>query len=300
MRVSNLGYFGVTTTDPERWCRFATDVLGLMRVKDSAEMLLRMDGYAWRIAVAAGEKDDIAYAGFEVQGQRELEALVKHLTASGVIVTKADPSLVAARQVVELYQCKDPEGLPIELYYGAMQRAETPFRSPCDVRFLTGDQGIGHIVLTTNDIAAQRKFYRDGLGFQLSDTMRLPSGEMVIEVEFYHCNPRHHTVALVPLERPNRLHHFMLEVTELDDVGFARDRLDKERDAEIIRDVGRHSNDKVISFYARMPGGLIVECAHGGIQIDDATWRVKRYEKASDWGHRGPSTLAPPPRAASK
>jgi 2,3-dihydroxybiphenyl 1,2-dioxygenase len=298
--VSNLGYFGVTTTNPERWCQFATDVLGMMPVKYGAETRFRMDGYAWRIAVAAGEKDDIAYVGFEVQGQHELEALVKHLTDSGVLVTKGDAALVAARQVVELYQCKDPDGLPIELYYGAMQRAETPFHSPCNVRFITGDDGLGHIVLTTNDIAAQGKFYRDGLGFRLSDTMRLPAGEMMTEVEFYHCNPRHHTVALVPLDRPNRLHHFMVGVAELDDVGLARDRLDNERDAGIIRDVGRHSNDKVISFYARMPGGLIVEYAHGGIQIDDATWRVKRYEKASDWGHRGPSTLAPPSKAPSR
>jgi len=289
MHVSNLGYIGVTTTDPENWCRFATDVLGMMKVQHDAERLLRMDDYAWRIAVAAGEKDDIAFAGFELPGKSELDSLVQHLADSGVVVTKADPALVTARRVTELYQCKDPDGLPIELYYGALQRTETPFRSPCNARFITGAQGLGHIVLSAVDIGAQRKFYRDGLGLKLSDIMALRSGQ--VEVEFYHCNARHHTVALVPLATPNRLHHFMVEVTELDGVGFARDRLDEAGDGKILRDVGRHSNDKVISFYARMPGGLIVEYGHGGILVDDATWRVMRYEKASDWGHKGQTTL---------
>ena len=177
MHVSNLGYFGVTTTDPESWCRFATDVLGMMKVQHDAERLLRMDDYAWRIAVAAGEKDDIAFAGFEMPGKCELDTLVRRLADSGVVVTKADPTLVAARRVTELYQCKDPEGLPIELYYGALQRTETPFRSPSNARFITGDQGLGHIVLSAVDIGAQRKFYRDGLGLQLSDIMALRSGQ---------------------------------------------------------------------------------------------------------------------------
>lgn len=290
MAVSNLGYFGITSRDPERWCGFATTALGMMRDEDD-ERLLRLDSYAWRIAVDKGDADDIAYAGFEVSGRRELELLAAHLRSMEIPVREADPALVEARKVTGMYQCEDPAGLPIELYYGALQNSKTMFHSPHNASFVTQDQGLGHIVLSAPDMNACRRFYCDGLGFRLSDTMALQSGNAPIEIEFYHCNPRHHTLALVPVDTPNRLHHFMLEVTELDEVGQARDRLDHIEGAEIVRDIGRHSNDKVISFYARMPGGSLVEYGHGGLLVDDATWRVMRYEKASDWGHRGPSTL---------
>lgn len=298
MPVSNLGYFGITSKDPDRWCDFAAQALGLMRDQDQPN-LLRLDYSAWRIAVEQGEVDDIAYAGFELNCQRDLEDLVETLRSTGVSVTQADPALVAKRKVTGLYQCQDPAGLSIELYYGALQNSNTMFRSPQNAVFVTGDQGLGHLVLSAPDVEACRRFYCEGLGFRLSDTMALMAGDQPIEVEFFHCNARHHTLALVPMDTPNRLHHFMVEVTELDEVGHARDRIETIEDATVVRDIGRHSNDKVISFYARMPGGLLVEYGQGGVLVDDANWRVARYEKASDWGHRGPSTLGKPAAAAT-
>lgn len=298
MAVSNLGYFGITSRDPERWCAFATKALGMMRDEDDGR-LLRLDGYAWRIAVHDGNVDDIAYAGFEVAGRHDLELLVEQLRSIGIRVREADPTLVETRKVTGMYQCEDPAGLPIELYFGAMQNSKAMFHSPQNACFVTRDQGLGHIVISAPDMDAFRRFYCEGLGFRLSDTMALRAGNAPIEVEFYHCNPRHHTLALVPMETPNRLHHFMVEVTELDEVGHARDRLDQFEGAEIARDIGRHSNDKVISFYARMPGGMLVEYGYGGVLVDDATWRVMRYDKASDWGHWGPSTLTKPASAGA-
>lgn len=297
MSVKNLGYFGLTVRDPSRFLTFSTDTLGIMQ-DEQDKRLLRLDGYAWRIAVEQGDVDDIAYAGFELADARDLEGLVSHMRGLGFEVREADPELIAQRAVGGLYLCEDPAGLSIELYYGAMQNAKVPFRSPRNVRFVTGEQGLGHLVISAPDVPAFQRFYRDGLGFRLSDTMVLPAGNLPVEVEFYHCNPRHHTLALVPLDLPNRLHHFMVEVTDLDEVGYAQDRVDAVEDATIIRDIGRHSNDKVISFYARMPGGTVVEFGHGGVLVDDATWRVMRFDKASDWGHRGPTTINKPVAAA--
>jgi biphenyl-2,3-diol 1,2-dioxygenase len=45
-----------------------------------------------------------------------------------------------------------------------------------------------------------------------------------VELTFLHCNPRHHTLALVPASMPKRLNHFMLQVDSMDDVGLAHDR----------------------------------------------------------------------------
>ena len=38
----------------------------------------------------------------------------------------------------------------------------------------TGEQGLGHVVLSTSDDEVALRFYRDVLGFRLRDSMRLP------------------------------------------------------------------------------------------------------------------------------
>ena len=104
-------------------------------------------------------------------------------------------------------------------------------------------------------------------------------------MEFFHCNPRHHTVALVPVPAAKRLHHFMLQVPTLDDVGFALERATA-ADVPITSSLGRHTNDHMVSFYARTPSGFEVEFGCGARTIDDAVWRIARHDKPSSWGHK--------------
>jgi 2,3-dihydroxybiphenyl 1,2-dioxygenase len=295
MSVTCLGYFGLGVSDPLAWGKFATEVLGLMRsAADGNGLRFRNDDQVWRIEVnsaKAGEPDDVSFLGFEVASRDELAALRARLREAGVVTMDAEPSVINTRGVTDMFSCRDPDGLLVEIYWGRMVRGELPFVSPNGFSFITGDQGVGHVVLSTANIDAMRTFYRDLLGFRLSDIIGLARGENhVVEVEFYHCNPRHHSLALVPVPMPNRLHHFMLEVSTLDAVGFARDYVERAQ-APIVLDIGRHTNDQVISFYARMPGGLIFEVGYGGIQIDDRTWRVMRHTAAHTWGHRGTTTI---------
>ena len=46
--------------------------------------------------------------------------------------------------------------------------------SPYGHKFVTEEQGLGHVVLTTRDDVESLHFYRDVLGFMLRDSMRLP------------------------------------------------------------------------------------------------------------------------------
>ena len=51
--------------------------------------------------------------------------------------------------------------------------------------------------------AQARAFYQDLLGFRLSDIIHMQFGpDVAFDMEFFHCNPRHHTVALVPMPAP--------------------------------------------------------------------------------------------------
>jgi len=281
-----LGYLGLRVSDLDAWSSFATGCLGLMPAQaPDGTLRYRMDQQAWRISLEAGAEDDVAFVGFEVAGPEELAAVRAKLADAGVSLDNVDPDLLADRQVMGMVRCRDPEGLAVEVYYGPTERGEEPFSSPAAVSgFVTGDQGLGHIVLSTKDIAETRRFYSEALGFQLSDTIRTQmSPEFAMELEFYHCNPRHHTLALAPVPAPKRLHHFMLQTAELDDVGFALDRFQTAK-VPLTNTLGKHTNDQMVSFYGRTPSGFEVEYGWGAREIGPA-WRVARHDPVSIWGH---------------
>lgn len=285
-----LGYVGFEATDVAAWRGFATGVLGLMPAPaPDGEARFRVDAQAWRIAVQPGGRDDIAFAGFEVAGPGELEALCARLQAAGIAFTR-DAAITAARGVTDLVCCSDPDGLAIEVYYGPSERTEQPFASPAAVSgFVTGDEGLGHIVLTASDMTKARAFYQGILGFRLSDIIRMRFGPATtFDMEFLHCNPRHHTLALIPVPAPKRLHHFMLQARTMDDVGFALERAEAAQ-VPLTATLGRHTNDHMVSFYLRTPSGFEVEFGHGARTVDDATWRVARHDAPSSWGHKRPA-----------
>lgn len=280
MSVSALGYVGLSVSDPEAWRRFACDLLGLM--PGGSEDRLRVDSRDWRISLHRGSADDLAYAGFEVATREDLRALEGRLAAAGVSVKRADDPQRQARGVLELVTTEDPAGLQVELYCGLLDRGNVPFRSPAGTSgFVTGAQGLGHIVVSAPEIERFRTFYCDLLGFRMSD--RIAMGPVTLE--FLHCNPRHHTLALIPAPLPKRLNHLMLEVATLDDVGFALDRC-RAAQVPIVSSLGKHTNDQMVSFYVRSPAGFAVEYGWGGIAVDDATWRVGYYDRPSIWGHK--------------
>jgi 2,3-dihydroxybiphenyl 1,2-dioxygenase len=285
--VSCLGYLGFGASNLDAWSAFATNVLGLMpgEARNGARRF-RTDSQAWRISVQAGD-DDLAYVGFEVAGPAQLTEVRRRLRDAGVATADGGVELVRDRGVTELVTCRDPDGLQVELYFGPSERTEAPFVSPAGVSgFVTGDQGIGHVVLATPQIGQARAFYQDLLGFRLSDIIHMRIGPDVgFDMEFFHCNPRHHTVALVPMAAPKRMHHFMLQAGSIDDVGFALERAEAAK-VPITSTLGRHTNDQMISFYARTPSGFEVEFGFGARTVDDATWRIARHDKPSSWGHK--------------
>ena len=290
MSIIGLGYIGLNVSNVEVWKKWARDFLGAMEGSKSPGGIerLRIDDYSWRIALEAGDKDDVSWIGFEVSGPVELSTLRERLAANGVEVEVADRDLLAERGVLGLMRCRNPEGLGIELYYGPTRLEDVPFLSPVGASFVTGEQGLGHFVLATTDLPAIRRFYLDLLGFRQSDTIRMAMGPSLhIDLEFYFCNPRHHTLAVaqLPILPPKRIHHLMLQVQTLDEVGFALDRADR-TNTRITRTLGRHSNDKMVSFYVETPSGFELEYGYDAIQVEPRTWSMARYDKISSWGHK--------------
>jgi len=81
---------------------------------------------------------------------------------------------------------------------------------------------------------------------------------------------------------PKRMHHVMVEVRELDDVGRAYD-LCLQRGL-VARSLGRHINDHMVSFYLKTPSGFFLEYGWGGRVIEGPS-EVVTYRMGSLWGH---------------
>jgi 2,3-dihydroxybiphenyl 1,2-dioxygenase len=291
--ISRLGYLGFEVGDVAAWERFAVDALGLVVAerRPDGSVAFRVDDQAQRIVVHPGPRDDLAYAGFEVDDEATLHRLSEELNGAGFPVTDLGDHVARARRAKRVHGLEDPNGLPIELFHGP-ERAADAFRSArVPSGFVTGDEGLGHVVFGTMDREATERFYCDRLGMRLSDRIEAeiaPGFSLLIT--FLHANPRHHTVAFAAAPMSKRVHHFMLEVGALDDVGRAYDRC-LTAGVEIANTLGVHPNDRMFSFYARTPSGFDVEFGWGGRKIDDATWAVARYDRMSVWGHRMPGTL---------
>lgn len=280
MQLLSLGYVGVSTSNADDWRNYGVGLLGLQLVDRSAGTLaFRMDDRSQRIHVEQDGREGCRYFGWEVAGAAALDEAGAELEAHGIAVERGDAALLAQRRVSDLIGFHDPLGNRVELFWGA-EVADTPFSPGRSISgFRTGPMGMGHIVLTAERIDAVIPFYRDILGFRLSDFALKP-----FKAYFFHVNPRHHSLAFVETGRKG-VHHLMMELMSLDDVGQGYDLA--QADPEIIgATLGRHTNDFMTSFYSWTPSKFMVEYGWGGREIDPATWRPEELAHGpSLWGH---------------
>jgi 2,3-dihydroxybiphenyl 1,2-dioxygenase len=208
-----------------------------------------------------------------------------------VKVEDASPEERAHRGVARLVKYLDPGGLPSELFVGPSMASE-PFRSSIvKSGFVADEQGLGHLVISAQSQEQNRAFYEEVLGFRLSDRIVADIHGFHVDIVFLHANGRHHSVAFGDRQR-KRLHHFMLETRSIDDVGLALDRTLK-AGLRLMQTLGRHPNDRMLSFYAKTPSGFQFEFGWGGRTVDDATWQPTQYDHISEWGHMPPEFVVP-------
>jgi 2,3-dihydroxybiphenyl 1,2-dioxygenase len=277
--LTALGYAGFGSDKLDDWRQFGTNLVGLQAVERGNSLLaFRMDDRKQRIVIDRSMGDGARFFGWEVADASALDALAAKLEATKVEVTAEPKTLADARRVSGLISFSDPAGNRLEAFYGA-EIDDTPFSPGRSISgFRTGPMGLGHAVLTVENIDPMMAFYVDILGFRLSDYIEKP-----FRAYFFHVNPRHHSLALIETGKSG-MHHLMVELYSLDDVGQSYDVA--LADDRVNVTLGRHTNDLMTSFYARTPSSFMIECGWGGREIDPATWQaVEMYHGPSLWGH---------------
>jgi 2,3-dihydroxybiphenyl 1,2-dioxygenase len=275
-----LGYVGFGSDDLDDWRQFGTGLVGLQAVERSPSLLaFRMDDRKQRIVIDRAMPDGARFFGWEVADAAALDALAARLEAAGVAVIAEPRTLADTRRVRGLISFQDPAGNRLEAFYGA-EIDDTPFSPGRSISgFRTGPLGVGHAVLTVENIDAVMPFYVDLLGFGLSDYIEAP-----FRAYFFHINARHHSLALIETGK-NGMHHLMVELFSLDDVGQAYD-VALGQPERVSVTLGRHTNDLMTSFYAKTPSSFMIECGWGGRDIDPPSWKPFEVKAGpSLWGH---------------
>jgi len=209
-----------------------------------------------------------------------LDAYAANLERHKVSFARGSRALAEERKVRDLLVLHDPAGNRLEIFHGAEITSE-PFKPGRAMSgFRTGPLGMGHAVLHCTKIDELVPFYRDILGFKLSDYFLKP-----FAAYFFHVNPRHHSVAFIESGKVG-IHHLMVETCYLDDVGQCYDLALQKPEEMIATTFGRHYNDQVHSFYSWSPSKFMFEYGWGGRTIDTENWQVEEITQGpSLWGH---------------
>lgn len=283
--VTQLGYLAFDVSDMDGWRELATRVIGaeVRRDAGSGNIMLRFDEQHHRLTLRPATTDAIGAIGWEVPSLGELERVRARIQEHGLDPEDGSTGALADREVQAMFRFSDRDGFPVEIYYGPSMDV-VPFHPSRPMSgFNCGPLGIGHVVLVSRDKETAARFYQDVLGFAVTDYIVQDE----LDAIFLHCNPRHHSLALMNEcygLKCGGLNHFMLETRNLDDVGRAYDIV-RNRKLPLVLSLGQHSNDRMISFYMKTPSGFSLEYGWGGVLVDDATWRVERYATTKLWGH---------------
>ncbi|MGA2836248.1 MAG: VOC family protein [Acidimicrobiales bacterium] len=285
-----FAYIGLEVSDPGALGSLLTDVVGLLPGETATDgsTTFRNDGRTRRVLVQEGPLDDCSVLAFEAVDDRAFEETAARLEAAGFPLTEGDDEETTARDVTRLLHTESPWHLRFELVQG-LAAAGTPFASAlARSGFQTDGVGAGHTAVAVTSFEDSERFLLDGLNMVQSDWIETELMEGIeLEVRFYHCNERHHSIAVakLPLDLGKSLHHLQVEVNDRDDVGFAFDRA-WSSGCDFANGLGLHDNEGAFSFYITSPAGFLVEVGFGTKKVYTPWDGNRRYDSISRWGHQ--------------
>lgn len=272
--VTDIVHVGLAVADLDSERAFFTTQWGLREVHQGAgQVYLVAAGsthpYTLRLRRAERMTDLI---GLSARSPAEVDALHAQVRAAGAKIIH-DPTGMTGFGGGYGFRFFDPDGRAMEVVCNAAVRTPEPVgpQEATPVR-------ISHVVLHSPQHHRLEQFYREALGFRLTDWL----GDFMV---FLRCNRAHHRIAILP--GPPALNHVAFDMTSIDAVMRGLGRLSA-AGVELQWGPGRHTAGNNTFTYYSTPNGHTVEYTSDLEEVDEARWKPTVYapspEIMDQWG----------------
>jgi catechol-2,3-dioxygenase len=279
VKVTKLAHVGFRAKNLSSQAEFYNDRWGLERIDEHAgELFFRADGPDHHVlTLHSAETPGLHHFAFEVASVDDLDRAADELRALDLPIVM-QPSAGAEPGVAKLMRFCDPEGNLVELIAG-VDSVRDPYGNR-DVKPI----GLNHIVLEARNRIELESFYRDALGFRLTD-------QLADFMTFFRCNANHHSLAFLGArDGVGGLNHAAFEIRNWEEwikaVFYAG-----EKGIPRVWGPGRHLAGNNLFSYYKDPENNTVEYTSEVEQITAADYapKVRIPPMADQWKTVGPS-----------
>jgi catechol-2,3-dioxygenase len=260
----HVGHVALRVTDLDRSVGHVESVLGLrVRTSSASECLLTSNEKHHELQLIAAESAGLDHVGLEVENAQDLDEVRMRAVAAGAQVLDdpvGEPGLGAAVRFL------GPAGIVYEVYDG-MERDALSIHT----YLRPGIRKFGHLTFLCENPEELVAFWRDGLGFRISDE----AGGLT----WMRCDADHHGFAVGPRPGGDVLHHYAWQVQDLAALGQYCDDVGR---LGLTLDWGpvRHGPGFNFAAYLRDPDDAVIEVYADLAQIHD-----ERAYKRIDWSN---------------
>jgi 2,3-dihydroxybiphenyl 1,2-dioxygenase len=286
----HLGYIVVETERFTDWRRFGHDAIG-MHVEDTGPDVLRfrLDDKHCRFLLRRGPAEDVTALGWQVDDHRTFDEILARVTRHNVPVVEGTAEEAGLRGVERLVRFPGPNDLTQELFTRP-RTGDVPLDMAVRGGFVTGEAGIGHVAVMSTKPHQMRGYYDTVFNARLTDFIDETISGLKFKIRFLRVNQRHHSIAIAAVNRlpinpiRTRVQHVNIQVADLDDMTASYQRVN-DLGFQLALEVGQHTNDRELSYYAVTPSGFEWEVGWNPIVVDEKTWQPTTYQGISIWGH---------------
>ncbi|MGG0175816.1 VOC family protein [Gottfriedia acidiceleris] len=243
LNVFKLGYAEFITKDVEALLHYYTEVMGLSlveRAEDGTAYISSCQDHQ-NIILRESDNSRLQTIGWQLDRNLSLKEVQGYLRTHGIaseIKSDAQPG------VAELLELSDPDENTVHLYQ-TMELSGPGFRNKGII-----PNKLGHIAICSRNAKQVVEFYKEVLGFGITD-------RMFDVANFMTCNHDHHTLNVVSAQK-SLMHHIAFELRGAGHQYHSSDLL-VQNNIPILWGPSRHTAGHNIASYHHDPDKHIIE-----------------------------------------
>lgn len=300
--VAHLGNVELFTPKPNESLAYFTNILSLEKVHaEEHSIYLRAYGDYALTTIKLTEASDagVGIVAWRAMSEAALERRVAAIEATGRGIGWTNGDYGRGRS----YRFGDPDGHLMDIYYEEERyEASAALKSTLDnlpMRYPksgVGAKRLDHVALCAADVAANRSFVEQALGFRLREQVMFEKGTKEIGAWMSTNNIHHQLAYVVDVHgHHNRVHHLSLWLDDRDEILRAAD-IFAEHGITMEAGPAKHNNSQAFYIYTIEPGGNRIEIYTSGFfgmapDWQPVIWNEARRGRGVYWGGTLPESF---------